>query len=173
MEAYPGTNAAKKAAGSLRRLDLVGQVVSPSRARACRASRSTRPSIAARRSWSSSGPVGPLRSRHDLPGLIKAHEKYHRRGLEIIGVNLDNERADLDAFLKANPIAWPQIFEGGGMETRLAIEYGITSVPTMFLIDAQGKVVNRNLRTSTEVDRQLEKLLPADKPAGGVALDQR
>ena len=88
-------------------------------------------------------------------------------------MNLDNERADVDAFLKANPIAWPQIFEGGGMETRLAIEYGITSVPTMFLIDAQGKVVNRNLRTSTEVERQLEKLLGDKKAPAGVALDQR
>ena len=61
------------------------------------------------------------------------------------------------------------------MESRLAIEYGITSVPTMFLVDAQGKVVNRNLRTAAEVDRQLEKLLGAaqKEAAGGVALDQR
>jgi hypothetical protein len=88
-------------------------------------------------------------------------------------VNLDNERGDLDAFLKANPLAWPQVFEGGGMETRLAIEYGITSVPTMFLVDAQGKVVTRNLRTATEVDGQLEKLLADQKSAAGVALDQR
>ena len=88
-------------------------------------------------------------------------------------MNLDNERAEVDAFLKANPLAWPQIFEGGGLEGRLAIEYGITSVPTMFLADAQGKVVNRNIRTSADADRQLEKVLGEKKAPAGVALDQR
>ena len=41
----------------------------------------------------------------------------------------------------------------------------------MFLIDSEGKVVNRNLRTSAEVDRQLEKMLAA-KPAS-VAIDRK
>src|SRR5262249_27969185 len=103
---------------------------------------------------------------------IKVNEKYRNRGLEIIGVNLDNERADLDASLKAHQLGWPQVFEPGGMESRLAIEYGIISLPTMFVVDAQGKVINHNLRTSAEVDRQLEKLL-AQKPTGSVALDHR
>ena len=111
----------------------------------------------------------------ELPELKKIAAKYHDRGLEVIGVNLDNERAEVDAFLKENALAWPQIFEGGGLEGRLAVEYGITSVPTMFLADKQGKVVNRNIRTAADVDRQLEKLLGAaqKEAAGGVALDQR
>ena len=109
----------------------------------------------------------------ELPELKKIGEKYRDRGLEIIGVNLDNDRADVDAFLKANPLSWPQIAEGGGLEGRLAIEYGITSVPTIFLADAQGKVINRNMRNAADVDRQLEKLLAAQKGTAGVALDQR
>ena len=56
------------------------------------------------------------------------------------------------------------------MESRLAIDYGIISLPTMFLVDAQGKVVNRNMRTSSEVDRQLEKLLTTKQ--AGVAADR-
>ncbi|MGP0067377.1 MAG: redoxin domain-containing protein [Isosphaeraceae bacterium] len=172
VESYSGTEAAKKAAGSLRRLDMVGK------------------SYAIKGTGLQGEPIDTAKYRgktvlvvfwaswatpvkDTLPGLIKAQQKYQDRGLEIIGVNLDNERADVEAFLKANPLAWPQIFEGGGMETRLAIEYGITSVPTMFLIDSQGKVVSRNLRTATEVDGQLEKLLADQKPSAGVALDQR
>ena len=41
----------------------------------------------------------------------------------------------------------------------------------MILVDAQGKVVNRNIRTAAELDRQLEKIV-ADKPPG-VALEDK
>ena len=41
----------------------------------------------------------------------------------------------------------------------------------MFLVDAQGKVVNRNIRTAAELERQLEKLLSQRQP--GVALGDR
>jgi len=171
VETYAGSDAAKKAAGSLRRLDLVGKSF------ALKGTGLQNESIDSTRyrgktvlvvywaSWAT--PV-----KDNLPELMKVYEKYRDRGLEIIGVNLDNERADLEAFLKSNPLTWPQIFETGGMESRLAIEYGIISLPTMFLVDAQGKVVNRNLRTSAEVERQLEKLL-AQRQAGCVALDRR
>jgi thiol-disulfide isomerase/thioredoxin len=171
VESYPGTEASKKAAGSLRRLDLVDKVIS------LKGPGLQNETIDAAQFagktllivfWASwADPV-----KRDLPDLVRVYEKYRGRGLELVGVNLDNERADLDAYLKANPLGWPQIFESGGMESRLAIEYGIISLPTMFLVDAHGKVVNRNLRTSAEVDRQLEKLL-AQKQAGGVALERR
>ena len=50
------------------------------------------------------------------------------------------------------------------MDSRLAIDYGIISLPTMFLVDGQGKAVNVYVRSS-DVEKQLEKLLPT-KEAG-------
>ena len=103
----------------------------------------------------------------DLPDLIKRLRQVSRsRVCKSSAINVDNDRAELDAFLKEHKLAWPQIFEAGGMDSRLAIDYGIISLPTMFLVDAQGKVVSRNLRTA-ELEKQLEKLLPAKEP--GVA----
>ena len=77
--------------------------------------------------------------KRDLPELTKLYQKYRSQGLEIVGVSLDNDRKDLDEFLKENPLPWPQIFEPGGMEGRLAGEFGIISLPTMFLVDAAGQ----------------------------------
>jgi thiol-disulfide isomerase/thioredoxin len=171
VETYPGTPAAHKATGSLRRLDLVGKSFGlkgtglQNEAVDTTQYRGKTVLVVFWASWAT--PV-----RDNLPDLIKVSEKYRDRGLEIIGVNLDNERADLEAFLKANPLAWPQVFEGGGIEGRLAVEYGIISLPTMFLVDAEGKVVNRNLRNAADVERQLEKVL-VQKRTGGVALDRR
>ena len=85
-------------------------------------------------------------------------------------MSLDSEKSELDAFLKENPIAWPQVFEPGGMDSRLATEFGIISLPTMILADGQGKVLNRNIRTAAELERQLEKVLNGKEP--GVALGE-
>ena len=174
VEAYPGTEAAKKAAGSLRRLELVGKTLDlkgtglQNEVIDAAQYRGKTVLVVFWANWAT-----PFKT--ELPELKKIAAKYRDRGLEVIGVNLDNERAEVDAFLKENALSWPQIFEGGGLEGRLAVEYGITSVPTMFLADKQGKVVNRNIRTAADVDRQLEKLLGAaqKEAAGGVALDNR
>jgi thiol-disulfide isomerase/thioredoxin len=167
---YAATEAGKKAAGALRRLDLTGKplsitgtglqndTVDSSRYRG-------KPVlIVFWASWAT--PV-----KQDLPELVKLYDKHRKDGLQIIGVNLDNDRAELGAFLKEHEISWPQIFEAGGMDSRLAVDYGIILLPSMFLIDSQGKVVNRNLRTSAEVARQLEKMI-ATKPAS-VAVDRK
>ena len=108
---------------------LAGQAARRLRGRACK----TTPSIPSKyrgkpvlvvfwASWAT--PV-----KQDLPELIKLYDKHKKDGLQIIGVNLDNERGELDAFLKEHQIAWPQIFEPGGMESRLAVDYGIILCP--------------------------------------------
>ena len=58
------------------------------------------------------------------------------------------------AFLKTNKVPWPQLFETGGLDSRFANSMGILTLPTMLLIDKQGKVVNRNIHV-TELDREV------------------
>jgi thiol-disulfide isomerase/thioredoxin len=160
---FAATDAGKKAAGALRRLDLAGTPLVIKGTGLQNESIDTsqyhgKPVLIV--FWASwAGPV-----KADLPDLTKVYDRYHGRGLQVVGVNLDNERSELDEFLKQNKLTWPQIFEVGGMDSRLAIEFGIISLPTMFLVDGDGKAVNVFVRTS-DVEKQLEKLLPA-KEAG-------
>ena len=167
---FPQTEPGKKGAGALRRLDLVGKSFVLKGAGLKNEGVDTTQYkgktilVAFWAGWAE--PV-----RVDLPALKKVYEKHHAKDFEIIGVNLDNDRADLDAFLKENPLPWPQIFEPGGTDrNRLAVEYGIIALPTMILIDSEGKVVNRNIRTAADLDRQLEKL--AKSKADPVALEK-
>ena len=167
---FPQTEPGKKGAGALKRLDLVGKsfvIKGPGLKNDEVDSSQLKGKTILVAFWA--GWAEPVRV--DLPALKKVYEKYQAKDFEIIGVNLDNERAELDAFLKDSPLPWPQIFEPGGTDrNRLAVEYGIIALPTMVLIDAEGKVVNRNIRTAAELDRQLEKLV--GKTAGPVALEQ-
>jgi thiol-disulfide isomerase/thioredoxin len=167
---FPETDAGKKAAGAIKRLDLVGKPFD------LRGTNLQGQEIDAAQFkgktllvtfWASwADPV-----RRDLPELVKLYQKYRGKDFAIVGVNLDNERNDLDAFLKEHPLPWPQIFEPGGIErSRYATEYGIIALPTMVLVESSGKVVNRNIRTAAELERQLEKVLVGKQP--GVALDR-
>jgi glutathione peroxidase-family protein len=100
--------------------------------------------------------------------LAKLYQKYRGKNFEILGVCLESDRAAADALLKQNQIPWRQIFEEGGLESRLSNEFGIITTPTMFLVDVQGKVTSRKLRKASEVEAALERAPVAGRAAGGV-----
>jgi thiol-disulfide isomerase/thioredoxin len=161
---YPTTEWGKKAAGALRRLDLVGKPMTLKgtdlRGQSVDAAQYRNKTLLVTFWATMANPA-----KRDLPDLAKLYAKYKSKGFEVISVNLDNDKADLDAFLQATPLPWPQLFEPGGLDSRLAVEFGIISLPTMILVDPDGKVSNRSLRTAGEVEIILDKNL-----AGKVAL---
>jgi len=97
----------------------------------------------------------------EMPKLIDLHEKYHDKGLVIIGIHNDvmNSVKDLEKEInklskerwEGRKIPFALALDGGGKckieGTKLTCEgtttavYGIQSWPTMVLIDKQGKVV--------------------------------
>ena len=84
--------------------------------------------------------------------------KYGPENVALLGINVDTARAGLEGYLKDNSLPWPQLYEAGGLDSPLANALGILTLPTMLLVDKDGKVVNRNLRAG-EVDTQLRSLL--------------
>ena len=98
---------------------------------------------------------GPAKA--DMATLKELWNK-HGRSLTIIGVSLDNSVKDLNAYLSENPLPWPQIYEEGGLDSRPANVFGILQVPTMILVDQQGKVVSRNIAIA-DVESEVKKLV--------------
>ena len=97
---------------------------------------------------------GPCRA--ELPRVKKAYSTWHEKGLEVLGVSCDNSGDELNAFLKSNPdMPWPQLFDAktAGWHP-LATSYGITGIPTMFLIDKKGVV------RTVEARENFEDLIP-------------
>ena len=80
----------------------------------------------------------------DLPQIKALYEKYHSRGFEIVGVNVDSEKAAALPYLKQYQVTWPQIYADGGLEGDLARSFGVISLPTMFIVNPEGKVTNRS-----------------------------
>jgi len=82
----------------------------------------------------------------ELPTVLKAYEKYHDKGFEIIGISLDKEQDKLTSFIKEKKMTWPQHFDGKGWQTELAGKYGINSIPATYLLDGEGKIIAKDLR---------------------------
>jgi peroxiredoxin len=82
----------------------------------------------------------------ELPNVIKAYEAYHQKGFEIIGISLDKEEPKLTAFTKEKNMTWRQYFDGLVWQNKLAVKYGINSIPATFLLDGKGTIIGRDLR---------------------------
>ena len=82
----------------------------------------------------------------ELPKVIKAYEKHHAAGFEIIGISLDRDQKKLETFVKQKEMTWPQYFDGQGWQNKLAQQYGVNSIPATYLLDRQGKMIPRDLR---------------------------
>jgi thiol-disulfide isomerase/thioredoxin len=94
--------------------------------------------------------------KSDMEQLKALQKKYEQRGFSLIGVSFDENAQTLASTLRRDPLAWAQIHESGGLDGRLANELGILTLPTMLLVDEEGKVVNRNIHVS-EIEAELKK----------------
>ncbi len=96
--------------------------------------------------------------KQDMTLLKQLQAKYAKRGFALIGINLDSDRATAVSFLKRSSLPWAQLYEPGGLDSRLATELGVLTLPTMILVGKDGKVLNRNIHAA-ELDEELGKRL--------------
>ncbi len=93
----------------------------------------------------------------EVPQVKEAYDKNHPKGFEIVGVSLDQEKASLTEFVAGHKLDWPQYFESQGGENKLAGQFGITSIPAMWLVDKKGNL--RDLHARSDLSGKVEKLL--------------
>ncbi len=88
--------------------------------------------------------------RAELPNLVAIYEKFHARGLDIVGVSLDKEedRAKFAPFLKDKGVAWPQHFDGLYYDNKIALLAGVNRTPTNYLLAPDGTILAKNLTGS-------------------------
>jgi peroxiredoxin len=153
---FPSASNAKKAAGAVRRLDSVGKPI-PLRAKAVNMQGTVDLAAAPFKGkyvlvhyWATW--AEPCRA--DLDDIQDLMAKYGKSGFAAVGVSLDGNQGDLTAFLKEHRLSWPQVWEPGGLDSRLANEMGVLTLPTMLLIDQKGNVIHRNISIS-ELEKEL------------------
>jgi thiol-disulfide isomerase/thioredoxin len=95
----------------------------------------------------------------ELPKMKTLYAEYKAKGVEFIGVSLDQPKSEggydkLVEFVGANGITWPQYYQGNAWKSEFSKAWGINSIPAVFFIDADGKLV------TTKARGKLEQLIP-------------
>jgi len=95
--------------------------------------------------------------REEVPNVVAAYQNYHARGFEVIGVSLDQDKDTLLSFTQQNGMVWPQYFDGMGWSNAMAARFGIRSIPAMWLVGKDGKLITTNARgdLAGEVEKAL------------------
>ncbi len=101
----------------------------------------------------------------ELPNVQAQYELYHDKGFEVVGISLDEDRAELEAFLKEKKLPWIQLHQndGSGWGNENAVRYSINGIPACYLIDQEGKVVSLESRGEALPELLAKLLGPVEK----------
>lgn len=87
---------------------------------------------------------GPCRG--EMPNVVKAYNRYHSKGFEVVGVSLDNNKNAWTKAIKQLNMPWPQMSDLKGWGSVGAAAYNVKAIPANVLIDKNGKIVAKDLR---------------------------
>lgn len=97
----------------------------------------------------------------EIPLLKTIWKEYGEGGrLRIIGLNLDQDVRQGKEFAQSQGLPWPQRHIGPWSDVNpVAMAYGVSSIPSLWLIDADGKVLEAKILADalkTTLDRHLQ-----------------
>jgi thiol-disulfide isomerase/thioredoxin len=112
----------------------------------------------------------------EIPNVVANYQKFHGQGFEVIGITLENPNAKkgdtaeetaaklaaakqkmLD-YTTAHGMPWPQYFDGKWWQNDYAKQFNIESIPAMFLLDQEGRIVSTEAR-GPKLETELRRLL--------------
>jgi len=95
-----------------------------------------------------------------FPLLNKLQQKYKDKGFEVVAINLDEDKANAETFLKEIPVDFTILRDSTG---EWADKYVVESMPTSFIVDKQGVIQNIHHGFVSgdidELDKKVSKLL--------------
>ncbi|HHQ14695.1 MAG TPA: TlpA family protein disulfide reductase [Chromatiales bacterium] len=78
---------------------------------------------------------GPCRK--EMPLLEQLYERYEPLGFTLLGVNVEENPKDADAFLKETPVTFPVLFDP---DNRVSKMYDVSAMPSTVLVDRKGQM---------------------------------
>ena len=93
--------------------------------------------------------------RREIPGFLEVYDQYKSKGLEIVGVSLDQKGwSVVKPYIEKSQITYPIVIGDGDLADKYG---GISAIPTTFVVDKKGNIAKQHVGYMTKED--LEKLV--------------
>jgi peroxiredoxin len=99
---------------------------------------------------------GPCRAEN--PAVVGIYNKYKSKGFEIFGVSLDTDPAKWKAAIAKDNLTWFHVSDLQGWSSSAAQLYKVNSIPFTVLLDKDGRILEKGLR-SHQLEVKLAELL--------------
>ncbi len=96
--------------------------------------------------------------RYENPNVVRVYNKYHDKGLEIISISLDRDKAKWIKAIEDDKMNWKHISNLKFWQEPIAKKFGVRSIPATFLLDENGVIIAKNLRGQALEDKIAELL---------------
>ena len=87
---------------------------------------------------------GPCRQEN--PNVVAIYKEFHSKGLNIIGVSLDKDKAKWKEAILKDKLTWNQVSNLKFWDEPIAAQYKVQSIPATFILDASGNIIAKDLR---------------------------
>lgn len=100
--------------------------------------------------------------REEMPTFSKWQRELGARGLQVIGVSMDDDAAEVNKFLAAYPVTYPIVMGDANFAGQFG---GVLGLPLSYLIDARGRVVARYQGEAdlAKMEAKVKELLAPEK----------
>ncbi len=95
--------------------------------------------------------------RAENPNLVNIYNKYKDSGLKILGVSLDKSKEEWVEAIAADGLTWNQVSNVQYFD-EIAKMYNVRAIPAMFILDANGVIIAKDLR-GAELEQKIAELI--------------
>lgn len=97
--------------------------------------------------------------RRESPNVRRIYSTYHDKGLEVFSVSLDRDGAAWKKAIVDDQLVWPNhVSDLKQWQSEAAAIYGVRSIPAIFVLDRDGRIVAKDVR-GQELERVVKQLL--------------
>ena len=100
--------------------------------------------------------------RAENPNIVRLYATYHPKGLYIIGISLDTDKASWKKAVIDDKLTWAHGSNLMRFEGPTEIDYRIEAIPSNFILDPQGVIIAKNI-TGTKLEDFLKKTFSSSK----------
>lgn len=99
---------------------------------------------------------GPCRAEN--PNVLKAYNTFKDKNFTVLGISLDEKGDKWKEAIQKDGMPWTQVSDLKGFRNEVASYYGVQAIPYSFLINPEGKIIEKGLR-GAELQSKLAEIL--------------